>query len=151
MNLQGRFLHNDQNQISAHIQVTVTCRDVENDKIKPKKSSGLGASGESGVSPKNVNKDASCESRLVAILFNASMLPLTCCTKGLIAKARPRKCIFCSHTGERPTCMTIANRSFPCVERLVTLTVSSLTCNRPVVKACTEEITVCTETYYGMR
>ena len=60
----------------------LTCRDDEKDKISPKKSSALGASGDSGFSPKNVSMDLSSASKELDIFVSASTLALTCCAKG---------------------------------------------------------------------
>ena len=52
------------------------CSDEENERMRPKKSSGFGASGESGISPKNASMERSSLSNEVAMFFKESTTEL---------------------------------------------------------------------------
>ena len=80
-------------QQTSNAMMSVTClhviwvvrgtwKDEENNTISPKKSSGFGASGELGSSPKYASKERKSDSKLLLIFFSASTRGLASITKG---------------------------------------------------------------------
>ena len=122
-----------------------TLKEEENDTIKLKKSSGLGASAELTGSPKYDNVERSSASTDVFILSSACTLADTCTTNGYIDIRvqihRIRVALLTSMTWRK---RSSAERLF--IAR--TCFISDRTCPRPVVNVETEEETVCMDTEY---